>query len=989
MRQTIFKTLNVYLAMVFLATGVAWGQSTATLQGTVTDSARGVVPGAEVVAQSPATGLRRQAVTDDSGTYFFNFLPVGRYLVTVEMPGFKIARQSNVLLEIGQIRTLDFRLEVGELVEVVEVTDMAPPLDRASPTIGTVVQFQQLAQLPLNGRHWASLMMLAPGAINTGSGDQRTIRFVGRARDDNNWTFDGIDATGVKDPRQETGIRLIISMDAISEFRLSSMLYSAESGSGAGGQVQLISRGGTNQYRGTVYNYLRNDVFDARVFTDPDQLPPFRLNQFGANFGGPIIGDRTFFFVNFEGLRQHQGQTFIGSVPSESFRSLVQATPELGQIVNAYPKGTGTTADPDIDEIVRQRTHVQRENAVVARVDHHISDKTTIYGRFSLDDAAVEMPQDPGIGLRTDFVRPSNGVFQLQRVFSPTVINQSRIGYNRSPLTRVDSGPLPEQVSVPGFMTLWRDGREVVEAGTSYALLNDLAVTRGRHNLKIGGEIRRIHVNVGEGTPVTLSFSSRPNFLANRLESFSIAPFPVQGARRWNYFGYIQDDMKLRPNLTFNLGLRYEYYSVVREAYGRGRVFDMACGGFCPEGTAFYEPDRNNFAPRIGLAWAPRRFNDRTVIRTGYGMFFGPGQNDDVMAAIDSTADRISLTRRDAPDLRYPYQPFIPLAQTIGATPRALQRDRRDLYSLNYSLSVQQQLPARFVMQVGYAGNQGHRLFSRTFTNVIDPALRRRTLPEFGRIDMKANWGNSNFHGLLVSLHRQFVQGFMLGAQYMWSHSINDGSVGGGEGGRPQNVNDRRADRGNSSQDIRHNLTTNWVLELPFASGRRFQGGLASKVFGNWSLSGLTQARTGRPLNITVSRSSRDLPDGNSSDQRPDRVPGVPLYPLGGRSVAQWLNPDAFVVPARGSWGNAGRHIARGPNLIQFDVALQRRFPFSEDRNVEFRVEAFNVFNRTQLGDPRTNISDGVRFGRIEAPFNRLFGTGTNRQMQFMLRFNF
>lgn len=966
--------------------------ASATLQGTITDPAGGVVPGAEVTAELVATGFKRQAVSDDTGTYFLNFLPVGNYTLTVELPGFKTAQRSNVVLEIGQVRTVDFRLEVGELLEIVEVTDVAPPLDRASPVIGTVIQSKQISQLPLNGRHWASLMMLAPGAINTGSGDQRTIRFVGRARDDNNWTFDGVDATGVKDPRQETGIRLIISMDSISEFRVSSMLYSAESGSGAGGQVQLISRGGTNQFRGTLYNYLRNDLFDARVFVDPEDLPPFRLNQFGGNLGGPLVKDRTFFFFNYEGLRQHQGQTFISSVPSASFRSRVLATsPSLAPVINAYPLGTRPTSDPDIDQLVRERTHVQREDAVVVRIDHQFSDKTTAYGRFSLDDAVVEMPQDPGIGLRTDLVRPSNAVFQVQRLFSPSVIHQTKIGMNRSPLRRLDSGPLREQVSVPGFMTLFRDGREIVEAGTSYSLLTDLAVTRGRHNLKMGGEVRRIHVNVGEGEPVSLSYSSRSNFVNNRLESFSINPFPVRGGRRWYSFGYVQDDIKLRPNLHFNVGLRYEYYSVVSEVKDRARVFDLACGGFCPEGTPFYQPDRNNFAPRLGLAWSPGIFKNRTVIRAGYGVFFGPGQNDDVFAAIDSSADRISLTRVEAPALSYPIDPFIALAQTIGATPRALQRDRRDLYSLGYSLSIQQQLPGSLVMQVGYAGNQGHKLFARTFINVIDPSTGRRPLPQFGRIDMKANWGNSTFHGLQVSLHRQFVQGFLLGAQYMWSHSINDGSVGGGEAGGPQNVNNRQADRGNSSQDIRHTLTTNWILELPFGRGRRFlnQGGFLSVLLGNWSFSGLTQARTGLPLNITVSRSSRDLPDGNTTDQRPDRVPGVPLEPPGGKSPARWINPEAFAVPPAGRWGNAGRNIARGPNLIQFDVALQRQFPLSETKNVEFRAEAFNVFNRAQLGNPRTNFSDSVRFGVIESPFNRLFGTGTNRQMQFMLRLNF
>lgn len=313
--KVTLKTFVVSVCLSLLPLTVAHGQtSTATLSGTVTDPSEGNIPNAIVRAESPETGLKREVLTDESGHYSVNFLPVGRYAVTVEAPGFKITRIQDVILEIGQTRTLDFKLDVGGVQEVVEVADTAPLLDRTSPVIGTVIQPAQLKNLPLNGRNWAGLMLLAPGAINTGEGNHLSTRFVGRARDDNNWTFDGVDATGVKDPRQESAVRLVMSMDAISEFRVNSTLYSADSGAGAGGQVQLITRGGTNQYRGTVFDYLRNDVFDARVFTDITDLPPFRLNQFGGNFGGPLVKDRTFFFINYEGIRQSQGQTFRSSV---------------------------------------------------------------------------------------------------------------------------------------------------------------------------------------------------------------------------------------------------------------------------------------------------------------------------------------------------------------------------------------------------------------------------------------------------------------------------------------------------------------------------------------------------------------------------------------------------------------------------------------------------------------------------------------------------
>jgi hypothetical protein len=1006
--KSISRIFLVSVWLLLLAVSTAKGQtSTATLQGTVSDPKGFVVPGATVKAQSADTGLVRTAVTEGSGLYVFNFLPVGNYVVTVSAPGFKGARIQNITVEIGQTRTLDVALEVGEVEQTIEVVESAPPLERSSPVIGTVIQSQQIRELPLNGRNWAGLMLLAPGAINTGEGNHLSTRFVGRARDDNNWLFDGIDSTGVKDPRQEANLRLVISMDSISEFRVNSTLYAADSGGGAGGQVQVISRGGTNRFRGSVYDFLRNDAFDARVFVDPGELPPFHLNQFGANVGGPLRRDQTFFFINYEGIRQRQGQTFISAVPNAATRATVAATsPALAAIVNGYPRGT-RARNSTTDDAVVARTFQTREDSAALRFDHRFSDQNSLYVRYSVDDAVLRVPLDAGIGLRTDRVRPSNFVLQFQRIFSPTVINEAKLGFNRSPLSRFISGPFLEQFSVSGFMTLTRN-QEVTESGTSYSFVDNLSILRGRHNLKLGGEIRRIHVNVGEGEPITVTYTSLANFTANRLESFSIAPFPVRGGRRWYYFGYTQDDFKWRPNLTLNLGLRYEYYSVVHEVKDRARVFALECGGFCPAGTPFYEPDHDNFAPRLGLAWAPKVFNDKTVIRAGYGIFYGPGQNDDVFAAIDSSADRISLDRSQAPNLSYPFTPFLPLARTVGATPRALQRDRRDLYSLNYSLSVQQELPAHFVMQVGYVGGQGHHLFARSFINVVDPRTGQRPLPAFSRIDIKKNDGNSNFHGLQVSLHRQFQTGLLVGAQYMWSHSINDRSVGGGEAAEPQNVNDRRAERGNSEQDIRHTLTINWIYELPFGRGRRFlREGLAEKIFGGWQLTGLTQARTGRQLTISTPRTTAagDLPDRNNSNQRPDLVSGVSLIPPGGQTVDRWINPAAFRIPPLGRWGTAGRSLLAGPGLVQFDMGLGKRVPFSEGRSVEFRWEAFNIFNRAQLGTPNTNFvvanPDRCRagdpagcvvdsnFGRITSPLNRNFGTGTNRQMQFMLRINF
>jgi len=447
----------------------------------------------------------------------------------------------------------------------------------------------------------------------------------------------------------------------------------------------------------------------------------------------------------------------------------------------------------------------------------------------------------------------------------------------------------------------------------------------------------------------------------------------------------------VNSELTLNLGLRYEFYGVNNEAHDRYRVFDLfECRGFCPQGTPWYFRDADNFDPRIGIAWAPKALGGKTVIRTGAGIYHGPGQIDDQSAALDNVSDNFSLTSVEAPGLAYPVTPFLALAQTVGITPRSLQRDRRDLYSAQWGLSIQQQLPASFMAQIGYVGSSASKVTTRKYINNLDIVTKVRPLPNFGRMDEKNNDGNSNFNAVQFSLHRRVASGFTLGTEYMWSHSINDNSTGGGEGSQPQSALCRACDRGNSATDVRHTMTTNWIYQLPLGPGKRyFDSGPASRILGGWELSGIWTARTGRMLTIGISRSAGDVPDGNTSGQRPDVVPGVSIYPAGGRTFAQWLNPAAFAIPARNTWGNAGRTIAVGPGLVQIDTSLQKNVRLTESKSIIYRIEAFNILNRTQPGNPGTTFTSLASFGLINSGLNRTIGTGTSRQIQMALRFQF
>jgi hypothetical protein len=981
---SLMLRLTFAMALVAAIAGPARAQSSnGTLHGTVADQGGAVLPGVTVKLQSPATGLARDVVTNASGVYVFNFLPAGEYVVTAEMSGFKSARRPDVKLEIGQSLELNLKMEVGQLTEEVTVLGTSPLLETSSASIGTVIQASQLKDLPLAGRHWAGLMLLAPGAINTGDGTHLSTRFVGRARDDNNWTFDGIDATGVKDPRQDSDARLIISSESIAEFRVSSTLYSAESGTAAGGVVQLISKTGTNKFQGTAFDFLRNDALDAPPFGTVGEMPPFHLNQFGFNIGGPIVPQRTFLFANYEGIRQRQTRSFTRSVPSAAFRTGV--TGALASVVALYPAGTGRTSNADIDDWVGTEEVTNDENAGLFRVDHRFSNTMSVFARYNFDKADLVSPNDTGS--TTNFIRPANFTVQMQRIFGSAVVSETKFGYNQSNRLSLRTGNSNAQIGVSGFTTL-TGPQQTIEDGSTYSVLSDLGVLRGRHNIKLGGELRRIYIDVGEDNTTSLTYSTRPNFQINRLDSFSIVDFPVVQGQRWWVVGYLQDDIKWRPNLTINAGLRYEFYTVPVEKDGRDKVWRIACGGFCSPGTRWYNPDYDNFGPRVGFAWSPARFKDNTVVRGGFGMFYGPGQNDDVFAPIDNAGARTTLTRSEAPALAFPIEPFLGLAANVGVAARAVDEQRVDQYANQYSLTVQQALPWRLTTQIGYVGNHGYHMLDRNNINNIDPATGRRPLPQFGKVDSKSSGSSTSFNGLQVSVYRRAANGLQLGTQYMWSHAFDEGSLGGGESTAPQNAACRSCEHASTNQDVRHTLTMNGVYALPFGRDGGNNDGAMRQLFGGWQLSGLVQARTGRPLTISASRNVGDLPDGNNSNQRSDLVPGVDLYPAN-QTPEQWFNTAAFALPKLGTWGNAGRNLVRAPGLFQIDLGLQKRFVLNGARNFEFRLEAFNAFNRVNFGAPGTTLTSPATFGRITGPLNRGYGTGTARQIQLMFRFNY
>ena len=1000
--------LAITICVLVHPTGIAVAQvDRAGLDGTVTDSSGKVIPDVHVVAEMPDTGLRRETVSSPTGTYDIPELPVGIYTITFNHPGFKTLTFVDVKQVIGRTRTLDATLQVAGGEERVEVSTSSEQMDKSSDALGGRIEKVQAEQLPINGRNWTTLSALVPAAVDTGGSNQRSIRFAGRGRDDDNYTYDGIDATNIINQPQQPYVRLAIPLDAIEEFRIDAMLATAESGATGGPQLAVTSSSGSNRWHGNAFEYLRNNVFDAQqpvpVTTAPQ--PPLRLNQFGGAVSGPIVPDKTFFFLAYEGYRQHWGFPLLGYVPSSAFRARVLAdSPELGPIMNGYPLGTAPTSDPDIDQFSSEGTQVVNENSAMIRFDQRFSEKTTAFVRFNYDRAINTQPLASSGNYLEDLQQltstPVNGAIELLHIFNPSLVNEAKFGYNRGTANTYDLNHTgtPYAVSVSGFTTL-NNNRISTGVGNSFSWIDNLTWIKGRHTVKGGVEIRRIQLNQGNTESGTITYASTAAFDTNSVSSATLnGNLPVNGLRKTQFYGYAQDEFRWTQNFSMNLGMRYSFFNIFHEVQGRANPFDFAtCGpqGFCGVGASFGQPNYGNFDPRVAFAWAPNN-NGRTLIRAGFGMYHEDGQLDDQNLPISNEVFAYSLSNKTIPDLSFPLTPF--LSDTTGiVSPRAQDRRRKDTYVEQWGLSVQHQLPADFVATVSYVGSRGVYLLTLSEVNVVNPATGLRPYPDFGQVSWRGNKDDSSYNGFSVAVKRTFSRGLLISTNYMWSHQIDDGSNGSGDGDSlvPQNVACPACERASGIWDARHVLNANAIYQLPFGPGRPYlnQPGILRSIAGDWQLTSVALARTGFPVNVLVNRSAASTPDGNSTNQRPDLVPGVSVTPPGGKSIGEWINPAAFAVPANGTWGDAPRNIARGPGAWQIDFGVARSIRLSERAHLEFRSEFFNIFNHPQYGLP--NATFGVPgFGSITQTVNTTtpvspVGSGTPRQIQFALRLAF
>jgi hypothetical protein len=967
------------------------------INGTVVDASGSIIADAQVELVQDGTDAVRQATTSGRGTFVISSLPVGRFTLTISKVAFSDFRLVDIDLHSGDIRTVNARLLVtGANQSVYVEEDTGANLDNNNATVGGTIQSVQVARLPLNGRNIATLELLAPGGIDSGSGTQASIRFAGQGIDDNNFRFDGVDASGIYRQAVKSGLRLQFSTEAVAEFRVDAGGYTADTGGSAGGQVSLISKSGTNRFHGSVFDYLRNSYFDAVSPIKSTAHPGFHLNQFGGNLGGPIIRDRTFFFVNYEGFRQSLGgvpQT--GFVPSPSFRAQIAvAQPALAAIINNYPQGSGATADPNVFSFAGVVPSPNQENSGVVRVDHRFNSRDSAYARYSIDDGFSTSALNALAQSITIQSRIQNLALEESHIFSPTFLNESQLGFNRNTFIQNQQTGSPYNFSITGFTTL-SENYSKAQIPTSFSGNDTMTLIRGAHTIKAGVDIRFVMYNEANSVDGTASYTSAANLLANKLDSILItAALPDKGLRKTQYAGYLQDQWKLNKTFTLNVGMRYNYFAPLREQHNSANPFDLAsCGGYCGMGTTFYFPNTKDFDPRVSFAYSPDMFHGNTVFRVGFGIYHGEIQLGDEDSPVVNTGPSTLLTSSASNVYSYPSALALIPTTGLAQTPRSLLRNHPDSYTEQWTGSVQQSLGQQTVLTFTYLGIKGNHLFRRTYTNLIDPSTGLRPLGSFfpSQIDTKANEGMSIFHALQANLTHRFHNGFFVAGNYMLSHALDDGSVGAGEADAAENIACFRCDYAKSDFDVRHSGNASVVYDLPFGRGRRFlnQNKLTDIFIGGWSIDSLLYFRSGLPLNVTVSRSSTSLPDGNNVNQRPNRTLGVPIYTTN-RSIRSWLNPAAFGIPGVGTWGNAGRNIAVGPNFWQDDAAAEKLFPITEHYKLIFRAEAFNLFNRAQYGQPSGSFNT-ASFGAITSVINAtgLVGTGTPRQMEFALRLNF
>jgi hypothetical protein len=1085
LKTNFLFTIAVFVVSLLASVTTLSQSDTGRITGVLADQNGAVVPGATVVVKNDKTGEERTATSTTDGTYTVASLKPSVYTVTATTQGLSVTA-TNVQVLVGQEVKLNLALQTtGVEAKVNVVAQGETAINSESAAMGANVNPREVQGLPLNGRQLSQLYLQAPGSVNSGSGTYGDIRFSGRAVEQNEIRYDGIEGTAIIDTSPgnlngevPTPFRLQSSLENVQEFRVDSNNYPAEFGTGTGGQISVVTKSGGNKFHGSVFEYLRNDALDAANFFDNiiGIKSKLRLNQFGGSIGGPIKKDKAFFFFSYEGYRLRGGINSIEAVPGLASRicpggNILGTSPPVAcnaattALIPAFraPDAVVLRTGPDLfDTVQRQAVNVVNENSLAFRLDYKFNDKHSSYFRFFRDQGNNDQPE--GVTGRRVVIRsvPQNGIFALQSVLKPNLLNEFKFGYNGA-LSRINGiAPdfpgvdlsslslniagsvagfaLPGQganagVATPGGLVRANsatNGRAQPYTPYTLSFIDNVNWTRGNHSFKFGGEMRLVRMWTDRIGGTTYTWSNINNFLANTLQSTQYlgdvsAPSPffnnstgqVQ-PRQTYYIAYGQDEWKIKPNLTLNYGLRYEYYTPLDEKNNRQIFFNIITGVLEDPTRKPFGSSKSNFGPRVALTWSPNPNGTgffgggKSIIRGGFGIYYGPGQTEDQIQPIESNRISSTVSGGSYPrNINQIISDFINTPNNRSYQPRAYAPEYEIPEKIyQYTISFQQELPYHIVFTGGFVGATGRNLFLRSVANRILPGQTTigpgvttlpsgfgvvnitdasgnvtavRTVREFSiingltvlnpyaEVDYKTSGGHDNYKALQLSATRRFNTGVTLNAQYSFGRSF--GNTAGSNEARTS-ANNARAlsefdyDDSYNNFDVRHTFNLSAVYDLPFGKGRGHDlGNIGNALLGDWEIGTIVNARSGLPLEIGIVRPDVVMQCVNSA--------GCGGLPNG--FVAQLPSgalPAGFSAVVNTPGGGASRNVRR-PDLVS-GVS-----PYLTNDRLILNPAAFTTPAPGTFGNVPRNFLRGPNFRQFDLIFNKRFRFSETTNLEF------
>ena len=1021
-----YRTRSLAFSALALAPALVHAQSTATLSGAVTDPSGAVVPQAKVTVHGLATGVDRVVVSDSAGNYAVPSLQPGNYSVRVEAAGFAGYRLPSVTLQVDQNVTTNIRLGLAATGEVVQVEGAAPIIDAQTITVGQVIDQKTVQEIPLNGRHFLDLTNLTPGTVVppvTGSLTSasrglgaNSFDTAGQREDSVNFMINGVNLND----QSQNQITFQPSINTTSEFKISNSTYSAEYGRSSGAIVNVATRSGTNALHGEAFDYLRNNYFDARNYFNrkPSRQNAFIRNNFGGAFSGPLWKDHTFYFLSYEGLRQQQSILFNQPVLSAAQRTELAASPAgaaFGQLVNLIPAGNNATG-----------TVYQGASPGPVKTDqfsgdlfHTLSASDNLHAYYAWQQDARTEPNlqgntIPGFGDHRTAHRQI-GTLNEVHIFSPSLVNEARLGFNRIAISFVPNTPenplnygiengvaynnaLPQiLVQDIGLNFGGPSGFPQGRFDTAGVFSDTLSWNFGKHTVHAGGEFRRAIGDSFSQTPGSLTFSSTANFINGLASAFSVTPTQVTSRIFENAAGgFLEDNYKLTQRFQVELGFRYEWNGTPTEGGGRLVNFDQGTDTLVPVSQAYNQ--NYNYEPRVGFIWDVLG-NDATVLRGGYGIM----ADEPVFGVVTGLAGNPPHANPVSETGSLPVGTLYTSASLASLAPSATNPKLTNGYVESYNLNLQQQLGAGTVMEIGYIGSEGKHLRLERNINQYNytaagTAVRPYpTLSATSTIRPGSGLGNigyidsdslSNYSALWFTVRKALSHGLQVNSTYTWSKSQDLNSLGSQGGYTLQNNFNPRGDYGLSDFDTRNHFVFSGTWNLPFHGNRLADG---------WLLANITQLQSGNPMNVVtpstyngVSGTVRPTLVGNYATGRGATMSNGNVSFINGTACATLIAGCSFYAQPAG-FGSLRRNALTGPGFADSDVSLEKTTRIAESAALVLRVDAFDLLNHTNFGNPNLTASGAATstFGQISSTRTAVGDAGSSRQLQFAMRFEF